>query len=61
MESQARNQPVDFLGRYVPLRLLEEFATYMSYIREMDGQEKPNYKDLRQLFNRVFSLQRFRA
>jgi len=26
----------------------------MSYIREMDDQEKPNYKYLRQLFNRLF-------
>ncbi|RMZ90072.1 hypothetical protein DV736_g2697, partial [Chaetothyriales sp. CBS 134916] len=31
-----------------------EFAAYMSYIREMGDQEKPNYKHLRELFNRLF-------
>ncbi|RMZ86962.1 hypothetical protein DV736_g5812, partial [Chaetothyriales sp. CBS 134916] len=31
-----------------------EFAAYMGYVREMDEQKKPDYKYLRQLFNRLF-------
>ena len=36
-----------------------EFATYMSYIRDMGDQEKPDYKHLRDLFNRLFRRQGF--
>ncbi len=34
-----------------------EFATYMSYIREMGDQETPDYKHLRDLFDRLFRRQ----
>ena len=36
-----------------------ECATYMSYIRETDDQEKPSYKHLRDLFDRPFRRKGF--
>jgi casein kinase 1 len=36
-----------------------EFATYMSYIREMDDQEKPDYNYLRGLFGGLFRRKGF--
>jgi casein kinase 1 len=36
-----------------------EFATYMNYIRELNGQDKPDYKYLRNLFDRLFRRKGF--
>ncbi|KAH0829819.1 Casein kinase I isoform delta [Fonsecaea pedrosoi] len=37
-----------------------EFATYMSYIRGLEDQEKPDYKYLGRLFGRLFSKSGFK-
>jgi hypothetical protein len=36
-----------------------EFATYMSYLREMSDQGQPDYKYLRSLFGRLFRRKGF--
>jgi hypothetical protein len=36
-----------------------EFSTYMSYIRELGDQDQPDYKYLRNLFDRLFRRKGF--
>lgn len=36
-----------------------EFSTYMSYLQELNNQNKPDYKYLRALFDRLFHREGF--